>query len=196
MPRDITGEDADLAVRDLARRAGILPPNATRGLALLQESGFIEDQNRVVVGERLKRIVPHGIAQVVGFPPAPAQNGLLSPRARITRRLRPHPARLALLIAKQAVQERPCRSRNPLLRKQRTHPRLHIPQGRRPKVKRCLNRCPGHCAPSESLRYMISEMPLKCNCNVSSSDLKQKFASSHVRGLAACFKWRYQRPAR
>ncbi len=72
MPRDITGEDADLAVRDLARRAGILPPNATRSLALLQESGFIEDQNRVVVGERLKRIVPHGIAQVVGFPPAAA----------------------------------------------------------------------------------------------------------------------------
>ena len=30
----------------------------------------------------------------------------------------------------------------------------------------------------------------------SASDLKQKFASSHVWGLAACFRWRYLRAAR
>ena len=48
MPGNITGKDADLAVRDLARRTRILPRNAARGFALLEKSGFIDDQNRIV----------------------------------------------------------------------------------------------------------------------------------------------------
>jgi hypothetical protein len=62
MPGDITGKDTNLAIRDLACRARILPRNAAGGLALLEKSSFIDDENRVIVRERLKRIVPHDIA--------------------------------------------------------------------------------------------------------------------------------------
>ena len=62
MPRNVAGKHADLAVCDLARRAGILPPNPARGLALLEKSGFVENQNRIVVGEHLKRVAAHDIA--------------------------------------------------------------------------------------------------------------------------------------
>ena len=155
VPRDIAGEDTDLAVRDLARRAGILPANAARGLALLEKSGLIDYQNRVIVGERLKRIAAHEIAQVIGFPPAAAQYGLLPPRARIASGLRPHPARLAPLIAKQAVQECSCRSRNPLLRKQRAHPLLPHSAAKMPKALALLQSTLPSSMPSKSLRHMV-----------------------------------------
>src|SRR5271157_177688 len=119
----------------------------------------------VIVSERLKRIAAHDVAQVIGFPPAAAQYGLLPPRARNARRLRPHPARLAPLIAKQAVQECSCRSRNPLLRKQRAYPLLHIPQRRCPKLKRCFNRRSRHPCPPNHLGTWFREITKKDNCN-------------------------------
>jgi hypothetical protein len=103
MPRDITGKDTNLAVRNLARRTGILPRNAAGRLALLEKSSFIDDENRVFVSKRLKRIAAHDIAQFIRLPTAAPQNGLLPPRARIARSLRPHPTRFPAFIAEQAI---------------------------------------------------------------------------------------------
>ena len=68
--RHIAAEDADLAVGDLARRPGILPADAARSLALLQEPGLINHKHRVVIGQRFERIITHHIAQIVGIPPS------------------------------------------------------------------------------------------------------------------------------
>jgi len=103
--RDQRREHANLAVRDLARRAGVLPPHATGCPALLEKSGLINDQNRIIGGECLDDIVAHKVAQGVSIPTSTAQNGLLTPWARITRSLRAHPSGLAPLIAQQPIQE-------------------------------------------------------------------------------------------
>src|SRR3954451_19413157 len=47
-PRDIGCEHPDLAVGDLARRAGVLPSHAAGGLALLQKTGLVNHQNGVI----------------------------------------------------------------------------------------------------------------------------------------------------
>ncbi len=57
MTRDISSKDADLAVGNLARRSGVLASDTTRRLALLEEPGFINDQNRIRIGQRLKRVI-------------------------------------------------------------------------------------------------------------------------------------------
>ena len=49
MPGDVTGKDTN-------------PRLHGDKLALLEKSSFIDDENRVIVRERLKRIVPHDIA--------------------------------------------------------------------------------------------------------------------------------------
>jgi hypothetical protein len=67
--------------------------------------------------------------------------GLRPPGPRVTRRLGPHPARLAPLRPKQPIEEMASRRRHPVLRKQRTAPRLRIPQRRRPQLRRLLDRC-------------------------------------------------------
>ena len=105
MPRDVGRKDADLAVRDLAGRARVLAGDAAAGLALLEEPGLVEDQNRIVGGKGLDDIVAHDVAQRIRVPAATTKNGLLTPGAGIARRLRPHPAGLAPLIPEQAVQE-------------------------------------------------------------------------------------------
>jgi hypothetical protein len=87
----IGGEDADLAIGDLAGRAGVLPSDAARRLALLQKAGLVDGQHRVPLGQRLKSIVAHNVAQRLGIPVA--QHRLLTPGADIASRLRPHPAR-------------------------------------------------------------------------------------------------------
>src|SRR5215213_10673502 len=98
LARDIGREYADLAVGDLARRAGVLPSHAAGGLALLQKTGLVNDQNGVIRRQVFKRIVAHNVAQSIGIPAAPPQDRLLPPGARITRCLGPHPACLALLL--------------------------------------------------------------------------------------------------
>ena len=144
MARNVGGENADLAVRDLARRAGILPRYAARGFALFQKAGFVDHQHRIIAGEALDNIVAHQIAQRVRVPTVSAQKFLLPPRTRIARGLRAHPSGLAPLLAKQPVDKQAGARRRPLLRKQRTHPSLHVPKRRCPQLKRCLDRGPVH----------------------------------------------------
>src|SRR5208337_4435553 len=122
--RDIAGEDADLAVGDLARRTRILPRDAAGRLALLQEPRLVDDENSVVVGQRFERVIAHDVAQRVSVPLAATQNGLLPPRTGIARGFRPHPAGLAPLLAKQTLQKILRRPRNARLREQRRHPTL------------------------------------------------------------------------
>jgi hypothetical protein len=117
-------EDADLAVGDLARRAGVLAGDAARRPALLEEAGLVDDEDRVRLGERLDRVVAHQVAERVGLPAAAAEDGLLPPGAGIARRLGPHPAGLAPLRPEQPVEEQPRRGRDPLLREQRPHRRF------------------------------------------------------------------------
>src|SRR5208282_3476429 len=88
----------------------------------------------------LDDIVAHDIAQGISVPIPTPQNCLLPPWARIARRLRPHPASLALLIAEQAFQEQAGIPRDTLLREQRTYPFLDLSKRRRPQRKRLLNR--------------------------------------------------------
>jgi len=73
MPRHIAGEDPDLTVGDLGSQSGILPSNASEGLALLQKSGLIDHQNGVLIGKRLKRIVTRDIAQILRAPLAASE---------------------------------------------------------------------------------------------------------------------------
>ncbi len=108
-------EDADLAVGDLAGRARVLTCDPAGGLALLQETGLVEDQHRVPLGQALDRVVAHEVAERVRLPAAAAENRLLAPGAGIARRFRPHPAGLTPLGAEQAVQKQPRRNRHPLL---------------------------------------------------------------------------------
>ena len=49
IPRHIDGEHSDLAIGELARRAGVLARDPARGLALFQKAGLIDNQNRVLI---------------------------------------------------------------------------------------------------------------------------------------------------
>src|ERR1700693_4882927 len=159
-------EHADLAIGDLARRARVLARNAARRLALLQKAGLVDDKNRVLIGQRFQRVIAYDVAQRLRIPPATAQDCLLTPRAGIARHFRPHPAGLARFVPQKSVQKLPRGARNPLLPKQRTNPRLHVPQRRCPKLKRCFDRCSRHPCPSESWWPMDSEVKENRNCNV------------------------------
>ena len=136
MPRHVGGEHSDLAIGDLARRASVLARDPARGLALFQKPGLIDDQNRVLIGQRFQRVLTDNVAQRVGVPLPPAQDRLLAPRAGIAGRFRPHPTRLARLVAQQSVEKLPRRGRDPLLRKQPTDALLDISQRRSPQRQR------------------------------------------------------------
>ena len=144
---DIAGENADLAVRDLACRARILPRDAAGRLALFQKSRLVDDENRILVGQRFQRIIAHDVAQCVRVPAPATKDRLLPPRPWIACRFGPHPAGLAPLFAKQPVEEILCRPCHALLREQRPHPTLHITQRRRPQLQRRLDRSSRHPAP-------------------------------------------------
>jgi hypothetical protein len=141
---DISREHADLAVRDVAGRTRVLTGHAAGRLALLQEAGLVEHQHCRLVRQMFDDIIAHDVAQRVGIPAPAAENGLLTPRSRITRRFRAHPPGLAPLIPQQPVQEQARARPNTVLREQRPHPRLHVAQRRRPELKRCLDRGSGH----------------------------------------------------
>src|SRR5215217_1914838 len=79
VPRDIGRKHADLAVGDLARRAGVLPSHAAGRLALLQKTGLVNDQNGVIRRQVFERVLAHNIAQRIGIPAAPPQDRLLPP---------------------------------------------------------------------------------------------------------------------
>lgn len=130
--RNIGGENADLAVGHLAGRPGVLAPHATRRLALLEEPGLVDDQHGIVRAEMLHHILAHDVAQSIRIPPPAAQDRLLAPWSSVASRFSAHPARLAALVAQQAIQEAVRRRRNPLLTEQWPHPPLHFAQRRRP----------------------------------------------------------------
>src|SRR3982750_5017406 len=77
------GKHPNLAVGDLARRAGVLPPHAAGGVALLQEAGSVDHQHGLRCAERLDHVVAHHIAQSLCVPVAAPQDGLLTPGAGI-----------------------------------------------------------------------------------------------------------------
>jgi hypothetical protein len=62
MPRHIGGEHSDLAIGDLARRAGVLTCDPARGLALFQKAGLIDDQDRVLIAKRFQCVLTHNVA--------------------------------------------------------------------------------------------------------------------------------------
>jgi hypothetical protein len=146
--RDIAGENADLAVGDLACRAGVLPGDAAGRFALFQEAGLVDDEHRVFVGQGLERIVAHDVAQRICVPASATQDRLLTPWTRIARRFSPHPTGLAPLLAEQAVEEMLRRPRHAVLREQRSHPTLNLTQRRRPQLQRRLDRSARHPHPS------------------------------------------------
>lgn len=126
--RDVGGEHADLTVRHLTRRPGVMAPHTTRRLALLQEPSLIDDQHRIIGAEMLDGIVAHDVAQSIRIPPPAAQDRLLAPWPGIASSLAAHPSGLAPLIAQQSIQKAVRRCRNALLAEQGAHPRLHVAQ--------------------------------------------------------------------
>src|SRR5258708_16252930 len=61
--RNVGRKNADLAVRDLARRTPVLPRHAARRLALLEKTGLIDHDDRLIVRQMLDDIIADHIAQ-------------------------------------------------------------------------------------------------------------------------------------
>src|SRR5436305_9576084 len=151
--RNVGRENADLAVRDLARRTSVLPRHAARRLALLEKTGLVDHQDRVIVRQMLDDIIADDIAQGICIPIPATEDRLLPPRAGIASCLRAHPTGFALLISKKTFQKQARILRNTLLPEQRTYPLLDLTKRRRPQRKRLFNRrclrprCSNHGCP-------------------------------------------------
>src|SRR4051795_11064456 len=72
----VAEEDADLAVLDPARGAGVLPLHARRLGPLLHEPGLVEHQHGAGIAEMLHHAGPQVVADRVGVPPHPAEEVL------------------------------------------------------------------------------------------------------------------------
>src|SRR5271168_4413250 len=118
MTRNVGSEHADLAVRNLACRTGVLPRHAARRLALLEKASLVDHDDRIVIRQMLDDIVAHDIAQGIRIPIPATKDRLLPPWTRIASRLRAHPAGLALLITEQTFQKQARVPRNPFLPEQ------------------------------------------------------------------------------
>src|SRR5258708_5308428 len=151
--RNVGREDADLAVRDLARRTSVLTRHAARRFALFEKAGLIDHEDRVIVRQMLDDIIADDIAQGIRIPIPATQDRLLPPWARVAGGLSAHPTGLALLISKQTFQKKACILRNTLLPEQWTYPLLDLTKRRRPQRKRLFNRrglrprCSNHGCP-------------------------------------------------
>src|SRR5712692_7304823 len=66
--RNVGSEDADLAVRNLPCRTSVLPRHAARRLALLEKTGLVDDEDRILVRQMLDDIVADDIAQSIRVP--------------------------------------------------------------------------------------------------------------------------------
>jgi len=95
VPARVAEEDADLAVLDAARRAGILPLHADRLLALLHEPGLVQHQHGAGVAEVLDHVGPQVVPDRVGVPAHPREEVLHPVRRAVARRLGQLPAVLA-----------------------------------------------------------------------------------------------------
>ena len=100
---------------------------------------LVNDQHRVPLGQRLKRIVTHNIAQRVGIPVAAPQHRLLALGTGIASGLRSHPPRLAPLRSEKRVQESRRRSHNTWMPDQPTQTGLRFPKFGRPELQQILN---------------------------------------------------------
>jgi hypothetical protein len=138
--RYVNGEHADLAVGDLACRAGVLALHPAGRGALLEKAGLIDDQHGIRCRQGLERVVAHQIAQRVGLPAAAAEHGLLPPGTGITGRLGTHPAGLAPLRPEQPVQERRGGGGHARMAEQGLDLRLDRAQLGRPEVQRLFDR--------------------------------------------------------
>lgn len=140
MTRNLGSKDADLAVRSLACRTGVLSPYAARRFALLEKTGLVDDENSVVICQMLNDISRER-CRARHQPSIPAtQDRLLPPWTRIASCLRPHPTGLALLIAEQTFQKKACAPCNTFLPEQRTDSFLHLTKRRSPQPKRLFDR--------------------------------------------------------
>src|ERR1700726_3005731 len=66
--RHVGGEDADLAVRDLAGGTSVLPRHPARRLALLEKAGLVDHQHRIVIRQMLDDITVAPRARSPGWP--------------------------------------------------------------------------------------------------------------------------------
>src|SRR3954452_14006065 len=109
VPRDIGRDHTDLAVGDLPCTTCVLPSDTAGPLALLQETGLVNDQNGVILRQVLDDIIAHDLTQRVGIPTAPPQDCLLAPVTGVTGRLGAHPPRLAPLRPQQSIKKQTSR---------------------------------------------------------------------------------------
>jgi len=137
----VGGEHADLAVGDLACRAGVLPLHPAGRGALLEKAGLVDDQHGIRHRQGREGIVAHQVAQRVGLPAATTEDGLLPPGAGIARRLGAHPASLASFRPQQPVQESRGGRRHAGVAEQALDPRLDRAQLARPEPQRLPDRC-------------------------------------------------------
>src|SRR6202048_1574673 len=89
--RHVGGEDADLAVRDLAGGTSVLPRHPARRPALLEKAGLVDHEHRIVIPQMLDDIIADDIAQGISIPIPATQDRLLPPWAGIASCLRAHP---------------------------------------------------------------------------------------------------------
>jgi len=144
MARNIGGEDPNLAIGDLARRAGLLAADAAGSIALFQKAGFIEHQHRIRIGQRFQRIGADDVTQGISISRDPTEDRLLPPGTLVAGSFCPHPSGLLTFVYQQAIESQPGRRRNPFLREQHPHPRHYIPKRRAPQIKPFLNRQSRH----------------------------------------------------
>ena len=86
--RHVGGEDADLAVRDLACGTSILPRHSARRFALLEKAGLVDHEHRIVIRQLLDDRIADDIAQTISIPIPATQDRLLPPRTGIASCLR------------------------------------------------------------------------------------------------------------
>src|SRR6202011_5101479 len=138
--------------------------------ALLEKTGLVDHQHRIVIRQMLDDIIADDIAQGIRIPIPATQDRLLPPWARIACGLSAHPTGLALLISKQTFQKKACILRNTLLPEQRTYPLLDLTKRHRPQRKRLFNRrcprprCSNHGCPwiqktSQKATVMLAQNP-------------------------------------
>ena len=139
--RNVGREDADLAVRDLARRASVLTRYAARRLALFEKAGLIDHEDRVIVRQMLDDIIADDIAQGIRIPIPATQDRLLPPWAEQDRLLPQRASNRSCVARLQAVLPETSQhsSQHALLPEQWTYPLLDLPKRRRPQRKRLFN---------------------------------------------------------
>src|SRR3954469_22750634 len=106
MAAGVAKENADLAVLDAPRRAGVLAVDAGRLGALLEKASLIQHQDCVVITQMLDHIGPQIIAERIGVPVNAREELLHAVWSGVPGRLGEVPAVLALQGGQQALKIR------------------------------------------------------------------------------------------